>query len=117
MKNRLRVMLGVFGVLGLFAAAASAATLSSQTTITQVQILGNNAFIAFAAQPTGKQANCPGNNWATFPVNTDAGKAMLSAAQATFLGGKKIQVYWGTTCTAGNDGVNYPVIGGLVYMN
>jgi hypothetical protein len=116
-KIGIRLLAVMFAMFLLNASVASAATLSSTTTISAIQILNNNAFLQFPSQPTGKPAACAGNNWAAFAINSDAGKALLSSAQATYLSGKRLQLYWGTTCVTGNDGVGYPSIVGLVYFN
>ena len=116
-KLATRLMAVVFGMFLLHANVASAATLSSTTTVISIQILNNNAFIQFSSQPTGKPTACAGNNWAAFAINNDAGKAMLSTVQSTFLSGKRLALYWGTTCITGNDGVGYPAIVGLNYFN
>ena len=117
MKRGIRLLAVLFATCVLISAVASAATPSSTTTITSIQVLNNNAFIQFPSQPTGKPAACAGNNWAAFAINNDAGKAMLSTVQSTFLSGKRVSVYWGTTCINGNDGVGYPAIVGLNYFN
>ena len=117
MKIGTRLLAVVFASCLLVSTVASAATTSSTVTISAIQILNNNAFVQFTSQPTGKPSACAGNGWAAFAINNDAGKAMLSTSQAVFLGGKRLALYWGTTCITGNDGVGYPSIVGLMYFN
>jgi len=104
-------------VVASFAASASAAVPSSPAKVVAVHVYNNNGWIDFDGYPSGATASCLSQELVAFPLNTDAGKAMLSIAQAAFLSGKSARVFWGTTCATGFDGFSYPVITGISYSN